>query len=288
MQQLELWDEREAAQKRKRSGKRAPATPRSRVAWLRRWRNKFTGETCELTTDEFRRSKNISEKLANVLITRGRHWKSDWLHEGALHRTIQGDVVDWLTKRNVPGASNSVQVKDSVSKAWDKSLLILAFYAQGKGIKTIAKSLSLNNLSVMLVLQDSGVNTSARRNYHKETLRTRTGSKERYQKAMENPALRIKKRVMNRIWCAMRRQSVNGMGSFSLVGCSPGFLRDHIAKQFAPGMSFDNYGKWHVDHIRPCASFDLNDPEQLAECFNWRNLQPLWASDNLRKSDSYA
>ena len=288
MQQLELWDVREATQKLKRSGKRVRATALSRVAWLRKWRNRFTGETCELTTAEFCRSKKVSVSLARHLISGDRSWKSDWMHEGALHRTIQGDAVDWLTKRNVPGASNSVQVKESVSKAWDKSLLILAFYAQGKGIKTIAKSLSLNNLSVMLVLQHSGVNTSARRNYHKETRRTRTGSKERYQKAMENPALRIKKRVMNRIWCAMRRQSVNGMGSFSLVGCSPSFLRDHIAKQFAPGMSFDNYGKWHVDHIRPCASFDLNDPQQLADCFNWRNLQPLWASDNLRKADSYA
>lgn len=288
MQQLELWDGREAAQKRKRSGKRAPATPLSRVAWLRRWRNKFTGETCELTTDEFRRSKNISVKLADTLIGKGRHWSSDWIHEGGLHKTIQGDPVDWLTKRNVPSASKSVQVKESVSKAWDKSLLVLAFYAQGKGIKTIAKSLSLNNRAVMLLLQESGVDTSARRNYHKETLWTRAADQQRYRRAMENPALKIKKRVMNRIWSAMRSQSVNGMGSFSLVGCSPSFLRDHIAKQFAPGMSFENYGKWHVDHIRPCASFDLNDPEQLAECFNWRNLQPLWASDNLRKSDSYA
>jgi len=50
-------------------------------------------------------------------------------------------------------------------------------------------------------------------------------------------------------------------------------------------MSWDNYGYrgWHIDHIRPCASFDLTDPEQQRECFHYTNLQPLWWQDNLRK-----
>jgi hypothetical protein len=52
-------------------------------------------------------------------------------------------------------------------------------------------------------------------------------------------------------------------------------------------MSWGNYGLhgWHVDHIIPCASFDLTDPEQQRQCFHYTNLQPLWAEDNLRKSD---
>jgi HNH endonuclease. len=50
-------------------------------------------------------------------------------------------------------------------------------------------------------------------------------------------------------------------------------------------MSWDNYGRdgWHIDHIRPCASFDLTDPEQQRQCFHYTNLQPLWAADNIRK-----
>ncbi len=51
-------------------------------------------------------------------------------------------------------------------------------------------------------------------------------------------------------------------------------------------MSLDNYGELHVDHIKPCASFDLSDPEQQRLCFNYKNLQPLWAADNLSKADS--
>ena len=64
---------------------------------------------------------------------------------------------------------------------------------------------------------------------------------------------------------------------------------DHLEKQFQPGMSWDNHGYdgWHVDHIRPCASFDLTDEEQVRKCFHYTNLQPLWAKDNLRKGSEW-
>jgi len=53
-------------------------------------------------------------------------------------------------------------------------------------------------------------------------------------------------------------------------------------------MSWDNYGSyWHIDHIRPCASFDLTDPEQQKDCFDFTNLQPLEAKENIRKGAKY-
>lgn len=71
--------------------------------------------------------------------------------------------------------------------------------------------------------------------------------------------------------------------TLNLIGCSIIALREHLESQFKEGMNWDNYGKWHIDHIRPCSSFDLNDLEQQKICFNYKNLQPLWAEDNLRK-----
>ncbi len=68
-----------------------------------------------------------------------------------------------------------------------------------------------------------------------------------------------------------------------LIGCSPQELRAHLEKQFQPGMSWDNYGEWHIDHIRPVSSFNLLDVEEQKLCFGYQNLQPLWAKDNLKK-----
>jgi hypothetical protein len=62
----------------------------------------------------------------------------------------------------------------------------------------------------------------------------------------------------------------------------------YLQGQFRPGMTWENYGPvWHIDHIRPCASFDSTDPEQQKICFHWMNLQPLFAAENCAKKDKY-
>ena len=68
-----------------------------------------------------------------------------------------------------------------------------------------------------------------------------------------------------------------------LIGCTIEQLWIHLESKFQKGMTKENYGLWHVDHVRPCASFDLTDPKQQAICFHYTNLQPLWAIDNLKK-----
>lgn len=68
-----------------------------------------------------------------------------------------------------------------------------------------------------------------------------------------------------------------------LTGCDIPEFRAHIERQFTDGMSWDNYGEWHLDHIRPCASFSLSNPEHQKACFNWRNYQPLGGVENVSK-----
>ncbi len=76
--------------------------------------------------------------------------------------------------------------------------------------------------------------------------------------------------------------------TMALVGCSIEELRLYLESKFLPGMTWDNYGLfgWHIDHIRPCVSFDLTKPEEQRRAFAYTNLQPLWATDNLKKGDS--
>jgi hypothetical protein len=96
----------------------------------------------------------------------------------------------------------------------------------------------------------------------------------------------ISSKLRTRMYIALTAAGAKrAAASFDLTGCTVAELRQHLEAQFTDGMSWDNYGRdgWHVDHVRPCASFDLNDPEQQRQCFHYTNLQPLWAADNIRK-----
>lgn len=84
-----------------------------------------------------------------------------------------------------------------------------------------------------------------------------------------------------------RHGAVKDLTTLKLIGCTIEHLQSYFEPLFTPGMTWDNYGEWHIDHIRPCASFDLTDPAQQRECFHYTNLQPLWAEDNIRKSDNW-
>jgi hypothetical protein len=102
------------------------------------------------------------------------------------------------------------------------------------------------------------------------------------QKRIKDINFRIISYLRTRIYDALKynRKSEH---TIDLLGCSIKQLRQHLQSQFRPGMTWQNYGKWHIDHIRPCASFNLQDPIEQTKCFNYTNLQPLWAKDNLIK-----
>jgi hypothetical protein len=73
----------------------------------------------------------------------------------------------------------------------------------------------------------------------------------------------------------------------NLVGCSLEDLKAHLESTFQEGMTWDNQGEWHVDHIIPCVAFELEDPVEQKACFHYRNLQALWKVDNSRKGGRY-
>ncbi len=95
-------------------------------------------------------------------------------------------------------------------------------------------------------------------------------------------------RLRSRLRNALKRKKVTkSKKTLELVGCTLEDLKSHLESKFQENMSWENYGSWHIDHIRPCDSFDLTDPEQQRACFNWKNLQPLWARENLVKGSKW-
>jgi hypothetical protein len=101
-----------------------------------------------------------------------------------------------------------------------------------------------------------------------------------------DPTYKLSRNLRTRLNSAIRKHLKTGSAVKDL-GCTIEFLKSYLESLWQPGMSWDNYGKygWHIDHIKPLASFDLTDREELLKACHYTNLQPLWAVDNLKKSD---
>lgn len=108
-----------------------------------------------------------------------------------------------------------------------------------------------------------------------------------YEKNIKNPKFRLQSSVRAMVHAKITRESKGGRRTFSLLGYSVDELRARLESRFAPGMSWENYGRdgWHIDHIRPLSSFTYSTPDcpDFKEAWALSNLQPLWAIDNFRK-----
>jgi hypothetical protein len=138
--------------------------------------------------------------------------------------------------------------------------------------------------------------------YNKNKIRLKSYNQKRmkiYRQKSENKLARKKwyeyqrkNNIRFRIECILRgrfsraiRKRYKYTSVINLVGCSMEELRNHLESKFNGSMSWNNQGKWHIDHIRPCSSFDLTNLEEQKKCFHYTNLQPLWAIDNLKKGN---
>lgn len=94
----------------------------------------------------------------------------------------------------------------------------------------------------------------------------------------------LKNRIVARLY-AVLRGAKGGQRTEALVGWKIAELRDHLQRQFLLGMSWENMGEWHIDHIVPLSSFTITGPDdpELRRAWALTNLRPLWAKDNIRK-----
>lgn len=123
----------------------------------------------------------------------------------------------------------------------------------------------------------------ARMKVYSKTAKARVARNELQRRKREtNLNYRIKEALRSRINSAIKGLNKSAR-TRELVGCDAEFLRLYISAQFQKGMTWANWGKWHIDHIIPCAEFDLRKPDQQRKCFHYSNLRPLWAKENLMR-----
>lgn len=104
----------------------------------------------------------------------------------------------------------------------------------------------------------------------------------------EDPQYRLSRILRNRMANALRRQKAQkAKHKLELIGCSIERLKAHIESLFLAAMTWENYGLWEIDHVRPIVSFDLLDVNQQVVCFHFSNLQPLWKLDNQKKGGRF-
>jgi hypothetical protein len=125
----------------------------------------------------------------------------------------------------------------------------------------------------------------ATRRWNLRNLEKVNAKSRKYQdKIRKTPYGKLKNAIHNGMY-AQLKYNKKGRSAFALLGYSPEELKKHLEKQFLFGMTWENYGKWHIDHIIPISAFNITtaEDEDFKKCWALSNLQPLWAADNIRK-----
>ena len=122
----------------------------------------------------------------------------------------------------------------------------------------------------------------------KRTINRRERFSKRYKEDHTYRLLHCLRKRWNKV---VKRGRGYGGSVLAWLGCTAEEFVEHLRKQYESGMHDGNYGcgkgQWSIDHIRPCASFDLTDESQRLACFHYSNARPMWHIDNVIKSDTW-
>lgn len=126
--------------------------------------------------------------------------------------------------------------------------------------------------------------------YREENIDRIREIKRNYEKTRKanDPIYKLINNFRTAIYQVLKENNVQKNGHyFEILKYSPDELINHLEKQFVDGMTWENYGLWHVDHIKPISSFSINEigDDEFMGCWCLENLQPLWGTDNIKKSN---
>jgi hypothetical protein len=117
--------------------------------------------------------------------------------------------------------------------------------------------------------------------------RMRESNNMHQRRRMEDPLKRLRQSMSSQLSNSLKRQNTTKKNkTMQYVGCTKEFLKEHLESQFTDGMTWENRKEWHIDHYVPCAFFDFSSDEEIFISWNYRNLRPMWASENISKRDS--
>lgn len=131
-------------------------------------------------------------------------------------------------------------------------------------------------------------NSLAKAREYKKTHKNEINQRRR-ERRKEDPEYKIEGNLRARMLTVIKESKTKKCdNTMRLIGCSPSFLIEYLESQFTDGMTWENHGYkgWHIDHIKPCCSFDLTNSAAQLECFHYTNLRPLWYEDHITKFKS--
>jgi hypothetical protein len=125
------------------------------------------------------------------------------------------------------------------------------------------------------------------REKNSEKIREVKRNYERTRKA-NDPLYKLISNFRTAIYQVLKENNVQKNGHyFEILGYTPQELINHLEKQFTDGMTWDNYGEFHIDHKLPISSFNIKEigDDEFMRCWSLDNLQPMWGEENIRKSN---
>ena len=124
------------------------------------------------------------------------------------------------------------------------------------------------------------------RNYYKNKYKNKNVINQYYKKINNNKIDQIFNSINKRLYKALLKQNINKKYTYlELLGCDLLEFELDLINKLKEGMTLENYGEWEIDHIRPISLFNLNNNNELFNCCNYNNLQPLWKKENIIKSN---
>ena len=104
----------------------------------------------------------------------------------------------------------------------------------------------------------------------------------------QNPSYKLKEYMITQIYNAITKyKGVKKSRTVDYIGLSIPEFKKYLENKFEEGMNWDNYGEWHVDHIKPISWHKISNEEELKKCFHYTNLQPLWGKANVKKGNRW-